>query len=96
VAGLAGSASRLVLAAAQVVVAIRGHAAISSRPAPGDLIEPSNAGASVDDVVARPAVHVGEQQRDNEHEPRLRAQIGQDLPVEPELDRWFPLWGIPV
>jgi hypothetical protein len=26
---------------------------------------------------------VGEQQRDNEHELRLKAQIGQDLPVEP-------------
>jgi hypothetical protein len=37
----------------------------------------------------------GEQQRDNEHELRLKAQIGQDLPVEPELDRWFPLWASP-
>jgi len=26
----------------------------------------------------------------------LKAQIGADLPVEPELERWFPLWGIPV
>jgi PspAB-like protein len=38
----------------------------------------------------------GSQQRDNERELRLKAQIGQDLPVEPELERWFPLWGIPV
>jgi hypothetical protein len=38
----------------------------------------------------------GEQQRDNEAELRLRAQIGADLPVEPELERWFPLWGIPI
>jgi hypothetical protein len=38
----------------------------------------------------------GEQQRDNERELRLKAQIGADLPVEPELERWFPLWGIPV
>ena len=38
----------------------------------------------------------GDQQRDNERELRLKAQIGADLPVEPELDRWFPLWGIPV
>jgi hypothetical protein len=38
----------------------------------------------------------GEQQRDNERELRLRAQIGADLPVEPELERWFPLWGIPI
>jgi hypothetical protein len=38
----------------------------------------------------------GAQQRDNEHELRLKAQIGADLPVEPELERWFPLWGIPI
>ena len=38
----------------------------------------------------------GEQQRDNERERRLKAQIGQDLPVEPELERWFPLWGTPI
>jgi hypothetical protein len=35
-------------------------------------------------------------QRDNERELRLKAQIGADLPVEPELERWFPLWGIPI
>jgi hypothetical protein len=38
----------------------------------------------------------GSQQRDNERELRLKAQIGADLPVEAELERWFPLWGIPV
>ena len=38
----------------------------------------------------------GEQQRDNERELRLRAQIGAELPVEPELERWFPLWDIPL
>jgi hypothetical protein len=38
----------------------------------------------------------GEQQRDNESELRLKAQIGNELPVEPELERWFPLWGIPI
>jgi hypothetical protein len=38
----------------------------------------------------------GDQQRDNERELRLKAQIGAELPVEPELDRWFPLWGIPI
>jgi hypothetical protein len=36
------------------------------------------------------------QERDNERELRLKAQIGADLPVEPELERWFPLWGIPI
>jgi hypothetical protein len=38
----------------------------------------------------------GEQQRDNESEFRLKAQIGSELPVEQELERWFPLWGIPI
>jgi len=38
----------------------------------------------------------GEQQRDSERELRLKAQIGNELPIEPELERWFPLWGAPV
>src|SRR3712207_1754241 len=38
----------------------------------------------------------GTQQRDSERELRLKAQIGAELPIEPELERWFPLWGIPV
>ena len=38
----------------------------------------------------------GEQQRDSERELQLKAQIGSELPVEAELERWFPLWGIPV
>jgi hypothetical protein len=38
----------------------------------------------------------GEQQRDTERELRLKAQVGAELPVEPELERWFPLWGIPI
>jgi hypothetical protein len=38
----------------------------------------------------------GSQQRDSERELRLKAQIGADLPVEAELERWFPLWGAPI
>jgi hypothetical protein len=38
----------------------------------------------------------GQQQRDNERELQLKAQIGRELPLEEELERWFPLWGIPV
>ena len=38
----------------------------------------------------------GGQQRDNERELRLKAQIGRELPIEAELERWFPLWGIPI
>jgi hypothetical protein len=36
------------------------------------------------------------EQRDNERELVTRAQIGKELPVEPELERWFPLWGTPI
>jgi hypothetical protein len=38
----------------------------------------------------------GEQERDNERELVAKAQVGAELPVEPELERWFPLWGIPI
>ena len=38
----------------------------------------------------------GAQQQDQERALRLKAQIGADLPIEPELERWFPLWGIPI
>ena len=43
-----------------------------------------------------PFVPAGPQQRDNERELVLKAQAGNELPIEPELSRWFPLWGIPV
>jgi hypothetical protein len=35
-------------------------------------------------------------QRDTERELQVKAQIGPELPIEPELERWFPLWGIPI
>jgi len=38
----------------------------------------------------------GEQARDAERELQLKAIIGTELPIEPELERWFPLWGIPI
>jgi hypothetical protein len=38
----------------------------------------------------------GEQQRDNERELQVKAQVGGELPIEPELERWFPLWGTPI
>ncbi len=38
----------------------------------------------------------GPQQRDNERELVLKAQIGSEMPIEAELTRWFPLWGIPI
>ena len=38
----------------------------------------------------------GEQQRSTERELQIKAQIGAELPIEQELERWFPLWGIPI
>jgi hypothetical protein len=35
-------------------------------------------------------------ERSTERELQLKAQIGADLPLEPEIERWFPLWGIPI
>jgi hypothetical protein len=38
----------------------------------------------------------GDQQRSTERELQIKAQMGSELPMEPELERWFPLWGIPI
>jgi hypothetical protein len=38
----------------------------------------------------------GSQERSTERELQLKAQMGGELPIEPELERWFPLWGIPI
>ncbi|MBV8430070.1 MAG: hypothetical protein JO244_02835 [Solirubrobacterales bacterium] len=43
-----------------------------------------------------PFAPTGGQERDNERELVAKAQAGSELPVEPELERWFPLWGIPI
>lgn len=36
------------------------------------------------------------EERSTERELQLKAQLGAELPIEPELERWFPLWGIPI
>jgi hypothetical protein len=38
----------------------------------------------------------GAQERSTERELQLKAQMSGELPMEPELERWFPLWGIPI
>jgi hypothetical protein len=38
----------------------------------------------------------GQQQRNTEREFQLKAQLDGELPIEPELERWFPLWDIPL
>ncbi len=35
-------------------------------------------------------------ERSTERELQLKAQLGRELPLEPELERWFPLWGTPI
>jgi hypothetical protein len=35
-------------------------------------------------------------ERLTERELQIKAQISSELPIEPELERWFPLWGIPI
>jgi hypothetical protein len=35
-------------------------------------------------------------ERSTERELQLKAQLASDLAMEPELERWFPLWGIPI
>ncbi|HTA04940.1 MAG TPA: hypothetical protein VK774_01130 [Solirubrobacteraceae bacterium] len=36
------------------------------------------------------------QERSTERELQLKAQVGSELPFEAEIERWFPLWGIPI
>jgi hypothetical protein len=44
-----------------------------------------------------PFVPTGDHQRDNAEELRLSALAKPEgLPVEPQLERWYALWGIPV
>jgi hypothetical protein len=35
------------------------------------------------------------QQRDNALELQVRGQVGADLKIEPDLTRWFAVWGAP-
>ncbi len=43
-----------------------------------------------------PFVPTGHEQRSTEEELRLRSLVSDDLKVETDLDRWFPLWDLPV
>jgi hypothetical protein len=42
-----------------------------------------------------PFVPTGKDKRDNARELQVRAVLGSDLKVEPDLSRWFPVWGAP-
>ena len=43
-----------------------------------------------------PATGQSSEQRDTERELQIKAQMASEIPIEPELERWFPLWGIPI
>ncbi len=43
-----------------------------------------------------PFVPDGHEKRDTELELRLKSLVADDLTVEADLDRWFPLWDLPV
>ncbi len=42
-----------------------------------------------------PFAPTGADQRDNSRELAVRAALGDDLKIEPDLSRWFPVWGAP-
>ncbi|MCF3961021.1 PspA-associated protein PspAB [Streptomyces fuscigenes] len=37
----------------------------------------------------------GAEKRDNQRELQVAALLGSDLRIEPDLARWFPVWGAP-
>jgi hypothetical protein len=43
-----------------------------------------------------PFVPKGEGQRDNAYELRLSSMMTAEMPIEKELERWYPMWGMPV
>ncbi len=43
-----------------------------------------------------PFVPLDGERRDNEAELRIKAVVGGDLPIEPQLDHWFPMWKLPL
>jgi len=43
-----------------------------------------------------PFVPRANEQRDTELEMRLKSVVAGDLPVEPDLSRWFPIWDLPL
>jgi hypothetical protein len=36
-----------------------------------------------------------ERKRDNARELRVSSAMQRELPIEPELERWYPMWGVP-
>jgi hypothetical protein len=42
-----------------------------------------------------PFAPAGKRRRDNARELQIQAVLGSDLRLEPDLARWFPVWGAP-
>jgi hypothetical protein len=42
-----------------------------------------------------PFAPTGKDKRDNMREMKIKAELGDDLKVEQDLSRWFPVWGAP-
>ena len=42
-----------------------------------------------------PFAPAGDQRRDNSLELQVRGLVGDDVPLEKELDRWLAIWGAP-
>ncbi|MDA8397097.1 MAG: hypothetical protein M0Z29_04470 [Actinomycetota bacterium] len=43
-----------------------------------------------------PFAPLGGEKRDNERELSLQALLKSDLPLESDLERWFPIWEMPL
>jgi hypothetical protein len=43
-----------------------------------------------------PFVPKADKARDSRRELELQGKLEHELPIEPELERWFPLWDAPV
>lgn len=43
-----------------------------------------------------PFAQTGPHARDNELELRIRSRLAEELPVESDLTRWFPVWDAPA
>ncbi len=43
-----------------------------------------------------PFVPEGDARRNNEIELRIKNELANELPIEPQLDRWFPMWDLPL
>lgn len=43
-----------------------------------------------------PFVPIDKEHRNNEVELRIKNELATELTIEPQLDRWFPMWDLPL